>query len=113
MSITYDSLSLSKDGSRRESIDQCQLVEAENGGHPLHVRVVRDLGCVEVGNDLPLVLDVAHMEEGGQDLEDVPDVVVAHHQDFHRGPDVGKFGSVVTSVADDTSALQKLLDNSK
>ena len=103
---TYDCLSLSKDGSGRECINQCQLVEAENGGDPLHVRVVRDLGRVEVGDDLALVLDVAHVEEGGQDLEDVPDIVVGHHQDFHRGPDVGKLCCVVSSVANDTSALK-------
>jgi hypothetical protein len=47
------------------------------------------------------------VKQSRQDLEDVPDVVVGHHQDLHGRPDVGKLGGVVTAVADDAAALTK------
>ena len=76
---------LSEDGAGGERVHQGLLAHAEDGGDPLHVGVVRDVRGVKVVDHLPLVLDVAHVQQRRQDLQNVPDLVVGHHQNLEHG----------------------------
>ena len=76
-------LALGEDGAAGECVDERLLVHAQDGGHAFNVALIWNVGGVEVVDDLALVLDVSHVQEGGQDLEDVPDLLVSHHEHLH------------------------------
>ena len=57
-----------------------------------------------------LVLDVADVEEGGEQLHDVPDLVVGEGEHLAGGADVGELDGVVAAVARDALALAQVLE---
>ena len=73
------------------------FIDPQQVSHPLHVCLLRYVGHVH--SLLRLVPDVAHVQDGGQDLQHLPDILVRHLQHLHGCPDLGKLLGVVPPLA--------------
>ena len=70
----------------------------------LHIILLRNVG--RIIDVVRFVADVSHVEDGGQDFEDVPDVLVSHLQHLHGATDLGKLGRVVSSITTNHFSLR-------
>ena len=57
-----------------------------------------------------VVLDVPHVEDGGEDLEDLPDVMISHLQNLHGSSDVSELLGIIASL---TGYFSSLMDKIK
>lgn len=55
-----------------------------------------------------VILDVSHVKDGGEDLENIPDVLIRHLKNLHGSSDVSKLLGIISSL---TSYLSSLKDN--
>ena len=94
-----DRLARREYGLGGERNDELLGAHLQQLGAHLHHSLVGDLGRLEVVDVARLVLDVADVEDGGEEAHDVPDVLVAEREHLARRADVGELGGVVAALA--------------
>lgn len=82
-----------------QRIDEGLHWNAEQCADAFNICVLWDFGCVQIVHDRRLVLDVAAMQKGRQQFENLPNLAVGKQQHFHGRPNVCELGGIVTSFA--------------